>query len=106
MTSMETRNVHDFIQSASALSSPSLDLSGKRISELPESIPGCSKLEVGRVAIYQAFVLLHRAVTYTVENTMLLKPAGIPAPIAEVHMTSQGKNYKTLNGCFSNVTQA
>ncbi len=43
---METCNAHDFILSASALSSPTLDLSRKGIVELPESIPGCSRLEV------------------------------------------------------------
>ena len=44
---MAACNVQDFILSASALSSPTLDLSRKGITELPENLPGCNKLEVG-----------------------------------------------------------
>ena len=40
--------VDDFILSASALSSPCLDLSRKGIRELPEEMPGCENLEVRR----------------------------------------------------------
>ena len=40
--------VDDFILSASALSSPCLDLSRKGICELPEEMPGCENLEVRR----------------------------------------------------------
>ena len=39
-------NVHDFVLSASALSSHNLDLSRKGICELPSDLPGCEKLEV------------------------------------------------------------
>ena len=39
-------NAHDFILSASALSSPCLDLSRKEITHLPSEFPGCRKLEV------------------------------------------------------------
>ena len=46
---MAACNVQDFILSASALSSPTLDLSRKGITELPENLPGCHKLEVGIV---------------------------------------------------------
>lgn len=38
-------NVHDFILSASALSSPCLELSRKDIHALPDPFPGCRKLE-------------------------------------------------------------
>jgi hypothetical protein len=47
---MAACNVQDFILSASALSSPTLDLSRKEITELPENLPGCNKLEVGIVS--------------------------------------------------------
>ena len=43
---MAACNVEDFILSASALSSPTLDLSRKGITELPCDLPGCTKLEV------------------------------------------------------------
>ena len=46
MATIEKCNVHDFILSASALSSPTLDLSRKDITELPDNFPGCKKLEV------------------------------------------------------------
>ena len=46
MSLLEACNVRDFILSASALSAPSLDLSRKGICELPNELPGCSKLEV------------------------------------------------------------
>lgn len=48
MSRVEACNVQDFILSASALSTSSLDLSRKGITELPLDIPGCSKLEVKR----------------------------------------------------------
>lgn len=46
MSRPDTCNAHDFIVSASALSSPCLDLSKKGISQLPSEFPGCGKLEV------------------------------------------------------------
>ena len=46
MSRVDACNVQDFILSASALSTSSLDLSRKGITELPSEIPGCNKLEV------------------------------------------------------------
>ena len=54
MSLVEPCNVHDFVLSASALSSHNLDLSRKGISGLPAELPGCEKLEVYTIDLYTA----------------------------------------------------